>query len=729
MKKVFLPLLFILLPFIGKAQTVIENPYYEVSTTGVNHITKIELSKKETKVTLLTKFIPNWWISISDSVCLEIPETGEKLYARHLEGTEFNKKTYMPASGDSTFILTFPPIPKNVKRINYHDSPQEIIYGLSLDRKQPKRLQRNRLPKEIEVWFEKEIAEAQIKEPLSLHDMQSEAFFNETPARLVGYLKGYDTRLGFKTGIIYLNNEIIHKRFPVVISIEPNGRFEANLNMAHPGYKSMQINGQWISFYIEPGQTLAMVLDWEEFLLADRHRDKKYVFNKIEFRGSLAQTNTDLMLADYAIPMPNPYFVYNEGMKMAPDAFEKELRNQYKTYHEDWGKYLAGRKIDAKAQAVKEINMDYEFASRMFEYSMRKDEHNSNFPLTFYNFLQELPLNSQLSLISENHYNTVLNRFEYMPIFRQGIHCAQYKTAPAKTLKEFFVEKGKELSNRENVFLDLMYNILLTSHIDGNTMAVIESNLKEWNAFFEDNKKLHEEYYKTHIAPLELYLISEKYLREEEHRLAILKDSLRLPYSFTYEITKMRSLKVELESMQENKKEAERFIKAFNRRLTTPYFRSISSRLFAETFPEVEKIAYELPQDDKGAEIFRRIINKHRGKILFVDFWATTCGPCIAGIKQNQATREKYKDDPDFDFIFITDDRPNETVNFNNFVKEHALFHSYSVTKDEMNYLMQLFKFSGIPHYIKVDKKGKILDDNYNMYNLDAEIEKIKKQK
>ena len=50
-------------------------------------------------------------------------------------------------------------------------------------------------------------------------------FFRQDSTYLQGYINGYDPRLGFDTGLIYLSNELTREDYPTVIQIAPNGSF------------------------------------------------------------------------------------------------------------------------------------------------------------------------------------------------------------------------------------------------------------------------------------------------------------------------------------------------------------------------------------------------------------------------------------------------------------------------------------------------------------------------
>lgn len=192
---------------------------------------------------------------------------------------------------------------------------------------------------------------------------------------------------------------------------------------------------------------------------------------------------------------------------------------------------------------------------------------------------------------------------------------------------------------------------------------------------------------------------------------SILSSYYKLQSSLIHEISKTRSFG----SFSGSRERAHQLLTALTPGISHPYLRLELQRIFESNFATSQSTAYSLAPG-KAAEIFKKIVEPHRDKVVFVDFWATTCRPCIAFIKKHKTERLKLETHQDFDFVFITSTNESPEANYLDFIKENELEHSYRISSDNFRYLRQLFKFNAIPHYVLVGKDGTILNDNFPMY-------------
>nr|WP_321410689.1 thioredoxin-like domain-containing protein [uncultured Carboxylicivirga sp.] len=108
-------------------------------------------------------------------------------------------------------------------------------------------------------------------------------------------------------------------------------------------------------------------------------------------------------------------------------------------------------------------------------------------------------------------------------------------------------------------------------------------------------------------------------------------------------------------------------------------------------------------------QLFNSMIEKYNGKVVFVDFWATWCRPCHDGIKRMMPLKDEMQNE-DVVFLYIT----NETSPLSTYEStipdikgEH-----YRITTEEWNILTSKFNITGIPHYLLVDKEGKVVNNS-----------------
>jgi len=97
-----------------------------------------------------------------------------------------------------------------------------------------------------------------------------------------------------------------------------------------------------------------------------------------------------------------------------------------------------------------------------------------------------------------------------------------------------------------------------------------------------------------------------------------------------------------------------------------------------------------------------------RGKIVYMDTWATWCTPCIEEFKYSKLLIEHFKKDKNVVFLFVSVD--DDESRWKSFLKRDIvpLGHHVIYSKKNNRSLVSLYRMSGIPHYLLVDEFGKI---------------------
>ncbi len=97
-----------------------------------------------------------------------------------------------------------------------------------------------------------------------------------------------------------------------------------------------------------------------------------------------------------------------------------------------------------------------------------------------------------------------------------------------------------------------------------------------------------------------------------------------------------------------------------------------------------------------------------RGTLVYMDIWATWCGPCIAEHPHWDKMKEEYKDKP-LSFLTVSIDDNKEP--WEKMVKTKKMDGLQWFTENAwQSDLAQHFKVNGIPRFILLDKDGKIID-------------------
>ncbi len=103
----------------------------------------------------------------------------------------------------------------------------------------------------------------------------------------------------------------------------------------------------------------------------------------------------------------------------------------------------------------------------------------------------------------------------------------------------------------------------------------------------------------------------------------------------------------------------------------------------------------------------------YKGSVVYVDVWATWCGPCVKELPHLKRVEERYKDRDDIVFVSISVDKPENKEKWKEFVKSRELGGVQLIAGDALNSpFVKAYKISQIPRFMLFDKEGNIVSED-----------------
>ena len=102
--------------------------------------------------------------------------------------------------------------------------------------------------------------------------------------------------------------------------------------------------------------------------------------------------------------------------------------------------------------------------------------------------------------------------------------------------------------------------------------------------------------------------------------------------------------------------------------------------------------------------LFKSILEKHQGKTVFIDVWASWCKDCLKGLPSVKALQTEH---PEVDFVYLSLDKTQKA--WKKGIKRLEIKGDHYFMKSGWKGAMGTFlDLDWIPRYMIVDKQGKI---------------------
>ncbi|MCG8412286.1 MAG: TlpA family protein disulfide reductase, partial [Bacteroidales bacterium] len=127
-------------------------------------------------------------------------------------------------------------------------------------------------------------------------------------------------------------------------------------------------------------------------------------------------------------------------------------------------------------------------------------------------------------------------------------------------------------------------------------------------------------------------------------------------------------------------------------------------------FKSIDKLVLS---DTSNMQItFGELLKKHKGKVLYIDFWASWCAPCRASMKSAKVLRQKLQDK---NIVFIYLAKNDEKQNWKQAIDKLEIDYlgiNYFIENSKTSEILNKLKVTSIPRYMIFDKSGELAYSN-----------------
>ena len=546
-----------------------------------------------------------------------------------------------------------------------------------------------------------------------------EAAFTPDSATLIGVYHGFDRipeqfKQQFGANFLtvgvpdFLSAEDIDYR----TTIDSLGRFEITIPLLNAQEVFLDWKRLQKMIILQPGERQLLFVDFADILPRDsdgsmdgyRARDKE-----ILFMGTNARLNNEL--GQYE---PLSLYINYQGEKerslrgMDFLRYCEELYNENRAHYE---KYVAEYPAVSEKFRYYTTQVDrFTFASDLIKYkfTLWLSREKEFFPEEYMDYIE-----ARFPLSDPREY-TLTTRFRYF--FGNYIG---YKVNPGGSRSVFVTLKDavRELENEGKLTRELRQQVDRFDHLNEQIRQEADSakrvalatapEIQELIAGLNSNALLLETMHQlTEESMFEQDLVPADSLLAGLPELRELWDAAAYWYRFDHERVPLPG----------------REMAAFDRRIQNPYYRA---RLL-ETNDYYAALQNQAIEDEASLkdtrdlesirdpqELFAKLIEPYRGKVIYLDFWGTWCGPCRENMQLMPAVKEELAD-KEVIFMYLANNSPE--ASWKSIIKEMGLTGPnvvhYRLPDAQEAMIERHFSVNAFPTYLLIDRQGKIVDRN-----------------
>ena len=166
------------------------------------------------------------------------------------------------------------------------------------------------------------------------------------------------------------------------------------------------------------------------------------------------------------------------------------------------------------------------------------------------------------------------------------------------------------------------------------------------------------------------------------------------------------------ENMQKIPAGYEKYLNTFLQEKNDIYSNYLAEKFnFLKKFDSTNHNKKELADIEGNRISWDSMLQKYKGKVLYIDFWASWCVPCRKLLPYSIKLQQEFQNKKVI-FIFLSMD--DDLLNWKKAVREEGITadRSYIIPNPKESIIVKRFKVNLIPRYMIIDKEGYIAEDN-----------------
>lgn len=114
-------------------------------------------------------------------------------------------------------------------------------------------------------------------------------------------------------------------------------------------------------------------------------------------------------------------------------------------------------------------------------------------------------------------------------------------------------------------------------------------------------------------------------------------------------------------------------------------------------------------------ETFAKILSDNKGKVIYLDCWATWCGPCKKAMPASKDLMLRLKG-KDVSFVYVCIE--SEVKLWGKLLSEFNLMggQHYLMNKEQSEFFRDIMKVKGVPYYFLINKKGQLVEQGNHLH-------------